>query len=174
MLHPIALLQQTAPATRHSAGLTLVELLVTLAVLAILAALAGPAFGGLLLDARLAAGSHRLAHAINHARGEAVRRGRDVTLCGNGPACGSWDQGWQLRLPAEHTGQDDLLLSAAPVPGIRLSANRGSFTLRPFGRRSTNGTLLLCDRRGRGRAVIVSVTGRARLAPLPAGQSCPP
>ena len=156
------------------AGLTLVELLATLAVAAILAALAGPAFGGLLLDARLAASSHQLAHAINHARGEAVRRGLAVTLCGSGPACGEWDQGWQLRLPPGHTALETVLLAAAPAPGIRLSANRGSFTLRPFGQRATNGTLLLCDRRGRGRAVIISVTGRARIAPSPATLSCQP
>lgn len=155
------------------AGLTLTELLATLAIAAILTTLAGPAVGGLLLDARLAAGSRQLAHAINHARSEAVRRGLTVTLCGNGPACGGWERGWQLRLPTGHVDGDAILLTAAPVTGIHLSANRSSFTLRPFGQRATNGTLLLCDRRGRGRAVIVSVTGRARIAPPPPGLSCP-
>lgn len=154
------------------AGLTLAELLVTLAVAAILAALAGPAFGGLLLDARLAAASQQLAQAVNQARGEAVRRGHPVTLCGNGPACAGWHQGWQLRLPDGDDTGERVLLAAALPPGLRLSANRASFTLRPFGQRATNGTLVLCDRRGRGRAVIVSVTGRARVAPPPASQPC--
>jgi len=165
--------EQRAPSgPQRMSGLTLAELLATLAVAAILASLAGPAFGGLLLDARLAATSHQLAHAINHARGEAVRRGLAVTLCGAGAACSGWDQGWQLRLPESQASGESVLLAAALPPGIRLTANRSSFTLRPFGQRATNGTLLLCDRRGRGHAVIVSVTGRARIAPSPANLQC--
>lgn len=172
MDHVISPSQQAWGQTRRMAGLTLAELLVTLAVAAILATLAGPAFGNLLLEARLAAGSQQLAQAVNHARGEAVRRGHAITLCGNGPACTGWELGWQLLLPASGGADGDVLLASALPPGLRLSANRASFTLRPFGQRATNGTLVLCDRRGRGRAVIVSVTGRARVAPPPAGQPC--
>lgn len=157
-------------------GLTLAELLVTLAVAAVLATLAGPAFGSLVLDTRLASSSLQLAQAINHGRAEALRRGQPVTLCGRDSGCGNWQGGWQLRLQAGASTPPDtaaVLQLGALSAGLTLTANRSSFTLRPFGQRATNGTLLLCDRRGRGRAIIVSVTGRARIAPPAATQPCP-
>lgn len=45
-------------------------------------------------------------------------------------------------------------------------APSGSTVMRPFGQRSGNGTLTVCDRRGAGhaRAVIISGSGRTRLA----------
>ena len=46
-----------------------------------------------------------------------------------------------------------------------ITANRRLFEFRPFGRRSTNGTVTFCDRRGaeQARAVVVSFTGRPRV-----------
>lgn len=44
----------------------------------------------------------------------------------------------------------------------------GTIVVRPFGRRSSNGTITVCDSRGPGeaRGVIVSTTGRARVSTL--------
>jgi type IV fimbrial biogenesis protein FimT len=52
-----------------------------------------------------------------------------------------------------------------------MTGNRIRFSYRPFGRRSTNGTVTYCDDRGAdaARAVIVSYTGRPRTASLAPG-----
>jgi type IV fimbrial biogenesis protein FimT len=52
-------------------------------------------------------------------------------------------------------------------PSGKITANRRSFAFRPFEIRSTNGTLIFCDRRGPefARAVIISYTGRPRTYP---------
>jgi hypothetical protein len=59
----------------------------------------------------------------------------------------------------------ETLLQAAPgYSGAVITANRSAFVFRPFGKRSVNGTLTFCDRRGpdAARSVIVSYTGRPR------------
>ncbi|NMG63689.1 prepilin-type N-terminal cleavage/methylation domain-containing protein [Azoarcus indigens] len=62
-------------------GFTLIELMVTLAVAAILAAMAAPSFRTLLANNRLSTQTNELVGAVTFTRSEAVKRGRNVTLC---------------------------------------------------------------------------------------------
>ncbi len=62
-------------------GFTLIELMVTLAVAAILAAMAAPSFRILLANNRLSTQTNELVGAVTFTRSEAVKRGRNVTLC---------------------------------------------------------------------------------------------
>lgn len=59
-------------------GLTLLELVITLAVLALLASTAGPSFGALVARHRLRAVAEHLAADLAEAREEAARRGTPV------------------------------------------------------------------------------------------------
>jgi prepilin-type N-terminal cleavage/methylation domain len=81
----------------RSRGFTLVELMITLAVLAIIMAIATPAFTGLVNSNRLTAQSNELVTAFQIARSEAIRRNARVTFCGStdGASCaaaGNWSQ----------------------------------------------------------------------------------
>jgi type IV fimbrial biogenesis protein FimT len=162
------------------AGFTLIELLVAMALVAVLARVAVPALDGLMLNARRAAAMEGLVRAAWFARTEALQRGRPVILCAAaaGDACaadlGAWSEGW-LVAPFDEPGHVLRRGTGAADPRARLLANRASFRFEPHDRRSTNGTLAWCDRRGAGaaRAVVISPTGRPRLEHGAGSLECP-
>lgn len=163
-------------------GFTLLELAVTMAIVAILLVAGTPSMEKLLLDARRSRVTNELVRALHTARIESTRSATDVVLCptGTGTACldsdDSWQQGWMVFVngdgdapPALDANERVILRYEMDTPGT-VHANRDRFVYRPFGRRSTTGTLVYCDRRGpeAARAVIVSHTGRPRLSGLSA------
>lgn len=84
---------------RRSFGFTLVELMVTIAVVAILAAIAFPSFQTTLRTNRVAAANNEILGLVNLARSEAIRSGRGGGVCGSatGAEC---DGQWALGLLA--------------------------------------------------------------------------
>ena len=81
-------------------GMTLVELMVTLAVAAILVSAALPSLSDMAANNRLSALNNQLVSSLNYARSEAVKRRYDVALCvrnSAGTACnasGGFESGW--------------------------------------------------------------------------------
>jgi type IV fimbrial biogenesis protein FimT len=161
---------------RH-AGFTLADLITTLAVLSIIAAAALPALQELLLDAHMTRQVNGLVHSIHLAKQTAHVRIVDTVLCksSSGLSCdheADWQGGWLLfaNVNADHPPQADpgepRLAAGGAWSGGRISANRAYFVFRPADIRSTNGTLVFCDRRGseKARALVVSYTGRPRTA----------
>jgi prepilin-type N-terminal cleavage/methylation domain-containing protein len=87
---------------RH-AGLTLIELMVTLVMAVVLLAVGLPAFRGLESGNRASVQTNGLVTALNLARSEAIARGVPVAVCGRASptsldACGTdgdaWRNGW--------------------------------------------------------------------------------
>lgn len=62
-------------------GLTLIELMVTIAVLAIVLAIGVPSFQGAMNSSRLSSAANELTSALHLARSEAIKRNRTVLLC---------------------------------------------------------------------------------------------
>lgn len=161
-------------------GLTLLELVTALAIVAILAALAVPALDTLRLNAGRAAAMDGLLRAAWFARSEAFRQGRPVMLCpatagGNCAATrDAWGNGW-LVVPVPAGGAPLRRGPGATHPGAGIRANRAAFVFEPGERRSTNGTLAWCDRRGdvAARSIIIAPTGRPRLERGPGSLECP-
>ncbi len=95
-------------APRFVGGFTLVELMVTIAVLAILLAIAIPSFNGLLSAGRLTSTSNELVAALQMARAESIRRNKRAIVCGSSDgadcaASSSWS-GWLVFVDADGNG----------------------------------------------------------------------
>lgn len=158
-------------------GLTLIELLATLSVAAVIAAIGAPALRDVLLEQRMVARVNGFVHGIYLAKQAAHARLTEAVICKSrdGEQCDAgadWHDGWVLfanldrDYPATADPAEPLLASGPAFRSGSIRANRQAFVFRPFEIRSTNGTLVFCDRRGpaHARAVIVSYTGRPRIA----------
>jgi type IV fimbrial biogenesis protein FimT len=157
-------------------GFSLFELMFTLAIAVIIAFAGVPAMGRLVLDARLTADVNAFVTSIQLARSESAKRGASVVVCktADGRTCGGkavhYDAGWIVFVdedgddPPELDGSESVLWSYQPASEATIRSNRSRYVFNPYYRRSTNGTVTFCDRRGiaAARAVIVSYTGRPR------------
>lgn len=83
------------PRRRHS-GMTLLELLVTLAVVSVLAVIAIPSYTHFVAAQRVRAAASDLYLAIVRARSEALKRSASVTIT---PNASGWQGGWTIPDP---------------------------------------------------------------------------
>ena len=162
---------------RDRCGLTLIELLLTLAVLATLLLAGVPAFRDLQLNQQMTAQINALVHAVFMAKQTAHTRLTETVLCrsASGLQCeqeAGWSDGWLLfanqdrdHPPHVDAGEPILAVGAGYRRGT-IRANRRAFVFRAFEIRSTNGTFVFCDARGTAdaRALIISYSGRPRTA----------
>jgi type IV fimbrial biogenesis protein FimT len=83
--------------SKASRGVTLLELMITIAIAAILASLALPSFSSSLQSNRVATTSNEFLASVAYARSEAMRNNRGAVMCPStdGSACGgTWQNGW--------------------------------------------------------------------------------
>lgn len=89
-------------------GVTLLELMVTVAIVAILGALAAPSFRTLIQTNRTRTVARELMSTLDLARSEAARRGQPVSVCrsSDGSSCSAmgagWDSGWIVFVNENH------------------------------------------------------------------------
>lgn len=123
---------------RGGRGFTLIEFIITVAIMGIIAALAAPSFNRMMKEFRLNSTTDQLYTEILRARSEAIKRGNMVVMCRSAnaqneePTCGNtadraWGKGWMTYAFADNTrspysesnydsDKNDVLLS-----GIRTS-----------------------------------------------------
>jgi len=97
-----------------NAGFTLVELVVTIAVVGILAAIAIPSFSGIIANNKARGIATDLYFDLAKTRSEAVKRNMDVTMS---PSDGGWKKGWSIY----PSNQVDNVLESHGVSGDNVS-----------------------------------------------------
>lgn len=162
---------------RLSGGYSLYELLITLSIAAIVLALGVPGLSDLLARQRQHVELNALFHAFHAARKQSISSRRVVSLCPSpdGRQCRpgtDWSGGWIMFVnsdrdsPPQVDAGEEILTRQTVDASIRLTANRRGFTSRGTWLRTTNGTIVACDRAARvpPRALVISYTGRPRAA----------
>ena len=159
----------------RSRGLTLIELMVTLAIVVILTALGVPAFGQLLKTRAVSSHVETFGSAVRLARSESLKRGIPIRLCvtadpdAASPACAGtlpaqgWASGWLmldsngqvLRVQqslSSSGGVDTAALTIQFSPnGLTTLSTDATFTFKPLGGSTSM-----------NKSVCVSAQGRLR------------
>lgn len=179
---------------RAQSGFTLVELMVTLAVLAILVTTAVPALTDLLDSQRLRATAQRIATDLRYARAEAVKRHADIPIGVSFAPGRDWCYGISQQLPCDCRERDrrsaaacllDLaherqLHTTSPDTRAQIEVLDARFSdaqttrFDPLRGTAQAGTVSLRSARGKRLDVRVSTLGRVRIcAPAAEGGASP-
>lgn len=105
---------------KKNSGFTLLELLITLAIVAILLIVGVPSLRSMMQGNQLVSSTNELLSALHVARSEAIKSNGRVTICesSNGTDCattGDWKNGWIVFIDAD--GQLDNTSNACTATG---------------------------------------------------------
>lgn len=171
-------------ASKRQRGVSLIELMVTLAIAGIMLTMAAPSLRSFILSSQIRSATNGLSGILNMTRSEAIKRGWPVTLCkssdinATAPVCdtaAAWQDGWIVFSDFDQDGVIDVNESTLRVGkpdtdkiSISGGTNFSNFvTYLPTGigqgnGGSANGTLTLCLE-GLQRLIDISSTGRVSI-----------
>ncbi|WP_075674855.1 Tfp pilus assembly protein FimT/FimU [Stenotrophomonas sp. TD3] len=131
---------------RRPNGFTLVELMVTIAVVAILATIAFPSFQSTIRSNRIASSGNEITGLLSLARSEAVRNKRGGGVCGSstGTSC---DNAWTSGMLAWSDADGDGTMQTGETVLRFVTVSSDSITVT-----GPSGSVIAFDNRGRRRA----------------------
>ena len=169
------------PILRYN-GFTLLELLITHAVISILVATAAPSLSAIVAYERSVILTNELAGALAFARAEAVTKNSTIITCqsSNGSKCNrseNWHNGWIIFNDKNNNIQRE---NDEPLLKVYAAANNGTEVIfngawnrnhymryKPGGEAHPNGSFTICNPNiGVGKALIMTQSGRLRLSKL--------
>ncbi|MFT4614626.1 MAG: type IV fimbrial biogenesis protein FimT [Bacteroidia bacterium] len=169
--------------TATQRGFTIVELLVTLAVVGVLLAIGAPAYSKMTKDNRMQSEAFALRGALMSARSEAQTLRATVTVCrtANALDCsdGDWGVGYMVFVDTDQdlvldgvgdaNGEQLIQSRVINTVGVNISFSQGADFVRfdSYGNTvGSNGTFIVCDDRGdeEARGLIVSAVGTLQTA----------
>ncbi|HEV7271397.1 GspH/FimT family pseudopilin [Pseudoxanthomonas sp.] len=165
---------------RQLRGFTLIELMVTIAVIAILSAIAAPSMVALMNSNRLSSTAGELTAAVQLARAEAIRRNSPVRLCRStdGTTCSDgadWG-GWAV-VGNNNLDDDEDVVRGGLFPGnVQLAGPEGGITFNSAGLTPSAQVLTVCIPTERPadnqRVITVSVAGHVASQRVNGGGTC--
>ncbi len=163
---------------KKTSGFSLLELLLTLALVAIVFAIGIPSMNTFIQNDRLVTQINTLVGHLSYARSEAVKRSQQVAVCvsSNTTSCtggNNWEDGWIIYVDLDGDGSftagEPVLraqqqLEGANTLGSGAIGSQVTYDYRGFVDAASIGTFSLCDSRGAsyGKAISISPTGRVR------------
>lgn len=149
-------------------GFTLVELMITIAVLAVILAIATPSFKTVINSNRLTAQTNGLVAALQMARSEALKRNSTVAVCrsANGTSCagaiGAWEQ-WIIV-----DSDDEMIRHGQVRTPVQLSADEHTVSFRGNGMAQDAAEIVVCLPANRPaenvKRISISAAGRVAIA----------
>ncbi len=160
-------------------GFTLIELMIVLVILAVVLAVGLPGFANVFLGTRLSNYSNELVSSVYLARGEAIKRNVNITLCASsdGATCSTtntWGEGWIVLEPPATV----IASNATVAPGFLVSEAAATDTLvfDGSGLVTPAATFKICRQQptvgGQDRQVLVTNIGRTSVTTTNTG-ACP-
>ena len=169
---------------RRSSGFSLVELMITIAVLAVIIAISAPSFTGVFNGNRLTSQANELVASLQMARSEALRRNATVVVCRSddgGNSCAGAAGPWDTWITTD--ADDEVLRQDSVKAPVELTADVHTISFRGNGvARDAWGDLLDAEFTAcipttqpdaNQRLVTVSLGGRASIESQDGGGECP-
>ena len=146
---------------RQTKGFTMIELIVTLAVLAILVAIAIPTYNGLMPRYRLNGATRLVATDLSGARMKAVKLNRRVQVSFSAQGYKICDDANQNGTVATNEGDVQNIDLQTQYPGVSLSSSGGDLIFHPRGTSVNTVTVTVSNTSG-SKQVEVNIAGRVK------------
>jgi len=169
---------------RRTPGFTLIELMVTIAIVAVLLVIGVPSFVAFQRNSELTSAINSFVAALSAARGEAMKRGRQAVVVPR--ADNNWATGWTVFVDTDNNqqfnGSDILIVQGGALPSYFTATGQGTaqnspayIMFNPSGYTQTSdstfqsATLKIerndisgTEKTNQTRIVVIAKTGRAR------------
>lgn len=156
--------------------MTIIEVLVTLAVVGVLLSVAMPSLSGFAENGQVSSDTSNLFNSLQFARSQSATRNSRISLCKIDPAaptvCAnseSWESGW---IVFEDTDQDDVRdageeifttsMGMSPNTVVSTTDFATVISFLPSGSVANNGTLTICVNGNVANTISINATGRPR------------
>ena len=160
---------------RIQKGLTLIEMLITLAIVAIIATAVSPSIQSILIKNRIVSEINELSAVIQFARNNAIEQQITTVVCPSADylACTTnWNDPKIVFIDADNNGNraanEELLASTGPISdNNELTGPANSLFFSPTGESSANVELLLCHTSKKAeyaRSLTIALQGRVKVS----------
>lgn len=169
-MRKIAHASMRAGSRLHGKGLTLVELLVSIAIASLLASIAVPAFSEMLDHSRLRGAADNLQTAFRHAHGESIKRGIAISISVNEGIDGSvWCYGYREDAACDCFSETSCVVDGAlratrhsDYQDIALDTTHARFSFQPKRMTVTSGHVAFIAKSGKQIWVVANGIGRIK------------
>lgn len=160
---------------RKQKGVTLLEMMITVAIVAIVLTSVAPSIQGILIQNRIIGEINELSGIIQFARHSAIDEQTDTIVCPTADfstCTNDWDDAKMVFMDLDGNGSrgvnEDILVASSVINSVNdMTGPAGGLAFMPSGAANANATILLCHRDNNSeyaRALMISLQGRVKMS----------